>query len=200
MDASRTARCSNNCGRATSPAIAERERRAGQIVEAVGPLLAGRIARQHFVARDLVAVAQVQTQIYAREQIAPLHTGSVVVAVSRRRQIEARRAQKYGHRQRIAEAIAIVERTHAEQQVAIDVVELDAHTQVAAFAHGAPRADGEMRSDPEAFSLRRTAVEADRQFREVDAGIREQLRAAWTVSALGPTVPKAACPIVAEAH
>src|SRR5262245_13232997 len=58
-----------------------------------------------------------------------------------------------------------------------------------------------MRSGAQACDLRGTAIEPDRQLREVDAGVHEQLRAARPIDVLGPDIGCAAgVPAVAEAH
>ena len=49
--------------------------------------------------------------------------------------------------ERIAEAISIIERTHGEQQLIIDPVELGTHAEIAALRDRPPRADRDVRRD-----------------------------------------------------
>src|SRR5690606_19112398 len=116
-------------------AVPQVEADSGDVVEVVRAA-ALRVVRQHVVARDLVAEAQVEAQLPARTH-PELNAAAEIVAVCRRREIEARGPEERAERHALREVMPVIESTHGEQKVRSELVELEPRAELAALADAA---------------------------------------------------------------
>src|ERR1700722_4233920 len=95
--------------------------------------------------RNLDTVHIVEAQIPAREQIAPLRSGSHGKAVRRRSQVVACRTTKQIPRQGVVEAVSIVEQAKVVRRTMADVVSLESNAEILVLRDRATSTDTEMR-------------------------------------------------------
>jgi hypothetical protein len=113
---------------------ADGQREQRDVVETVRPCALG-IAGQHMVARNAVGISIVETEIPSRQQIAPLDPGTVVEAVCWRCQGIPSRSDKYVESEWIAETIAVVQKPHTDQAVALYIVGFYPCAEVTVLGH-----------------------------------------------------------------
>ena len=87
--------------------VAHRERRTHNVVEAVGPW-ASRVVRQQVVARQCIVISDINTEVPARDDIAPLRAKTVIESISRRGQRVTRRVEECAaQRNRSVESVPV---------------------------------------------------------------------------------------------
>src|ERR1700675_1570300 len=99
------------------------------------------------IARDILRVAQVQIQIPLPYDVAPLTAHASIQGGRRRLQVVARNPREQTERERIIESMAIIQRTQADEQMIIDLIEFHARSQIVAVADGPARTYCELRAE-----------------------------------------------------
>src|ERR1700691_4817485 len=134
------------------------QRRALDLIEAVRAQSLG-IGGQYVVARDILRVAKIQIQIPFRQDIPPTPAQACIDRGRRRRQIVPGNPAEQAECERAVESMTIIEGAQADEQMIIDLIQLDARSQIVGVADGPARAYGEVRSEVE--RRRRSLLDRD---------------------------------------
>src|SRR5690348_11826042 len=117
------------------------QRAVGDVVEGIGPVTALGLPGHDAQPVDFGGIAQVDADIPERQYVAPLHAGAVIESVSGCQRSIARSSQEQVERERIVEAIAVVDDACTDKRDTMDVVCLQSGSEILMLARGATRSD-----------------------------------------------------------
>src|SRR6516162_6665873 len=124
-----------------SPLARHVERTQADVVIGIGPVAALGLTGLGPKAIDLRGVAIVDADIPVGQDVSPLQPRPVIEPIGGRRFSIARRSQEQVQRQRIVEAVAVINDARAEERLAMDVVRLERRAEILVLTRGATCSD-----------------------------------------------------------